>query len=66
MESGVSHPLVLGGQWLSETIAVHRSLRMFVPRVYRLGDLSQILDERTYAQASLLMAPRLNRCRRSS
>jgi Restriction endonuclease len=34
MESGVSHPLVLGGQWLSETIAVHRILRMFVPRVY--------------------------------
>jgi hypothetical protein len=28
---------------------------MFVPRVYGLGDLSQILDERAYAQASALL-----------
>jgi hypothetical protein len=56
MECGVSHPLVLDGQWLSDMIAGHRGLRMFVPRVYGLGDLSQILDERAYAQASMLMA----------
>ena len=56
MEAGVSHPLVLGGQWLSDTIGWNRRLRMFVPRVYGLGDLSQILDERTYAQTSMLMA----------
>ncbi|MET7551532.1 hypothetical protein ABZS94_38595 [Streptomyces sp. NPDC005500] len=54
--SGVAHPLVLDGQWLSDMIATHRRLRMFVPRVYGLGDLSQILDERAYAQASVLMA----------
>ncbi|MFI8392909.1 hypothetical protein [Streptomyces sp. NPDC085540] len=53
---GVAHPLVLDGQWLSDMIAMHRGLRMFVPRVYGLGDLSQILDERAYAQASVLMA----------
>ncbi|MFB6986102.1 hypothetical protein [Streptomyces sp. NPDC056304] len=53
---GVTHPLVLDGQWLSDMIATHRRLRMFVPRVYGLGDLSQILDERAYAQASVLMA----------
>ncbi|MFC7218183.1 hypothetical protein ACFQLX_08385 [Streptomyces polyrhachis] len=53
---GVAHPLVLDGQWLSDMIATHRRLRMFVPRVYGLGDLSQILDERAYAQASVLMA----------
>ncbi|MFF2205547.1 hypothetical protein [Streptomyces sp. NPDC058145] len=52
---GVAHPLVLDGQWLSDMIASHRGLRMFVPRVYGLGDLSQILDERAYAQASVLM-----------
>ncbi|MFY4722211.1 hypothetical protein [Streptomyces sp. LaBMicrA B280] len=52
---GVTHPLVLDGQWLSDMIASHRGLRMFVPRVYGLGDLSQILDERAYAQASVLM-----------
>ncbi|MEU3317392.1 restriction endonuclease [Streptomyces sp. NPDC006662] len=54
--SGVAHPLVLDGQWLSDMIASHRGLRMFVPRVYGLGDLSQILDERAYSQATLLMA----------
>ncbi|MFF2523547.1 nSTAND3 domain-containing NTPase [Streptomyces liangshanensis] len=54
--AGVTHPLVLDGQWLSDMIAAHRGLRMFVPRVYGLGDLSQILDERAYAQASKLMA----------
>ncbi|WP_367123110.1 hypothetical protein [Streptomyces phytohabitans] len=54
--AGVAHPLVLDGQWLSDMIAAHRGLRMFVPRVYGLGDLSQILDERAYAQASVLMA----------
>jgi hypothetical protein len=53
---GVAHPLLLDGQWLSDMIATHRRLRMFVPRVYGLGDLSQILDERAYAQASVLMA----------
>ncbi|MFD8547106.1 hypothetical protein [Streptomyces sp. NPDC059649] len=55
MECGVAHPLVLDGQWLCDTIAANRALRMFVPRVYGLGDLSQILDERAYAQASILM-----------
>ncbi|MEU0283273.1 hypothetical protein [Streptomyces sp. NPDC006195] len=52
---GVAHLLVLDGQWLSDMIASHRGLRMFVPRVYGLGDLSQILDERAYTQASVLM-----------
>ncbi|MFI8358501.1 nSTAND3 domain-containing NTPase [Streptomyces cyaneofuscatus] len=54
--AGVTHPLVLDGQWLSDIITAHRGLRMFVPRVYGLGDLSQILDDRAYAQASKLMA----------
>lgn len=55
-DAGVEHPLVLGGQWVCDTIAAHRELRLFVPRVYGLGDLSQILDERAYAQASTLLA----------
>jgi hypothetical protein len=52
----VEHPLVLDGQWVCDQIATNRDLRMFVPRVYGLGDLSQILDERVYAQASALLA----------
>jgi hypothetical protein len=54
-DAGVAHPLVLGGGWLNQTIAGSRRLRMFVPRVYGLGDLSQILDERSYAQARALL-----------
>ncbi len=54
--AGVEHPLVLAGGWVCATIAAHRELRLFVPRVYGLGDLSQILDERAYAQASALIA----------
>jgi conflict system STAND superfamily ATPase len=55
-QAGVEHPLVLGAQWMCDTIAAHRELRLFVPRIYGLGDLSQILDERAYTQASALMA----------
>jgi hypothetical protein len=54
-DQGVNHPLVLGGQWLNQTIALNQRLRMFVPRVYGLGDLSQILDERAYSQARALL-----------
>ncbi|WP_371518245.1 hypothetical protein [Kitasatospora sp. NBC_01300] len=48
---GVKYPLVLGGRWLNQTIAANPRLRMLVPRIYGLGDLSQIIDERAYAQS---------------
>ena len=54
-KEGVAHPFVLAGNWLNQTIAMNPRLRMFVPRVYGLGDLSQILDERAYAQARALL-----------
>lgn len=54
-DQGVAHPIVLGGSWLNQTIALNQRLRMFVPRVYGLGDLSQILDERAYTQARALL-----------
>jgi hypothetical protein len=52
---GVEHPLVLAGNWLNQAIAMNQRLRMYVPRVYGLGDLSKILDERAYAQARALL-----------
>lgn len=55
LAAGVAHPLVLDGQWVCDTIAMHQKLRLFVPRVYGLGDLSQILDDRAYEQASVLL-----------
>jgi hypothetical protein len=52
---GVDLAVVLGGEWLSQTIRDSPRLRALVPRVYGLGDLSQILDERIYAQTQALL-----------
>ncbi|MFG1612044.1 hypothetical protein ACGFI3_04775 [Nonomuraea wenchangensis] len=56
LNRGVEYPLILGGQWLNQTIASYGNLRMLVPRVYGLGDLSYILDERAHAQARSLLS----------
>src|SRR5687768_18016571 len=42
-----------GSTWISEQIRESKRLRMLLPRVYGLGDLSQILDERAYLQARI-------------
>ncbi len=56
LDAGVAYPLILDGQWICDTIATRQRLRTFVPRVYGLGDLSQILDERAYTQAQYLLS----------
>lgn len=55
-DAGVKQFLILGSTWLSQTIRENKRLRMLVPRLYGLGDLSQILDERAYDQAKALLA----------
>ena len=50
---GVEHVRIFGSTWISQQILENKRLRMLVPRVYGLGDLSQILDERAYAQGSI-------------
>lgn len=52
---GVKSNRIFGSNWLFTQIHENRRLRMLVPRVYGLGDLSQILDERSYAQAKQLL-----------
>ena len=42
---------IYGKERICEIIHESRRLRMLVPRIYGLGDLSQILDERAYGQA---------------
>jgi hypothetical protein len=54
-DAGVKHVATLGSTWISQQIRDNKRLRMLVPRVYGLGDLSQILDERTYAQARAIL-----------
>ena len=52
---GVKHVLVFGSTWINQQIREKKNLRMHVPRLYGLGDLSQILDERAYAQARAVL-----------
>jgi hypothetical protein len=54
--AGVKRVLLYGLTWICQQIQESKRLRMLVPRVYGLGDLSQILDERAYSQARALLA----------
>lgn len=53
--AGVKHLLIYGSTWIEDQIKENTRLRMLVPRVYGLGDLSQILDKRAYAQARAIL-----------
>jgi len=55
IDAGVQHVLIFGSTWIEDQIRDNNRLRMLVPRVYGLGDLSQILDERAYAQAHAVL-----------
>ena len=48
--------IVLGKESITQYIKDSRELRMLVPRVYGLGDLSQIFDERAYSQANMILS----------
>lgn len=54
-EAGVENVRIFGATWLEDQIRESKHLRMMAPRVYGLGDLSQILDERAYAQARAVL-----------
>jgi conflict system STAND superfamily ATPase len=54
--AGVKHSRTFGSTWICQQIRENKRLRMLVPGIYGLGDLSQILDERAYAQAKALLA----------
>ena len=53
--AGVKHVATFGSTWINQQILENKHLRMLVPRVYGLGDLSQILDERAYVQARTIL-----------
>jgi energy-coupling factor transporter ATP-binding protein EcfA2 len=54
-DAGAKHVAIFGATWMSQQIRENKRLRMLVPRVYGLGDLSQILDERAYAQSRAVL-----------
>jgi len=53
---GIECFLLFGYEWIVLKIRESSRLRMLVPRVYGLGDLSQILDERAYSQAQDILS----------
>ena len=55
LEANIESVLIFGSEWISQKILEDDRLRMLVPRIYGLGDLSQILDERAYKQARKLL-----------
>jgi hypothetical protein len=52
---GVRHFLAFGEERIEQFIRESPRLRHLVPRVYGLGDLSEILDERAYVQAEAVL-----------
>ena len=52
---GVKHVSIFEAEWLTRQIVESKRLRMLVPRVYGLGDLSEILDDRAYTQAEAIL-----------
>ena len=55
-QAGVKQVRSFGSTWICQQIRENSRLRMLVPRLYGLGDLSQVLDERAYRQAKTLLA----------
>ena len=54
--AGVGRCRVFGYEWIVRQIRSSPRLRMMVPRLYGLGDLSELLDERAYAQAQVILS----------
>ena len=53
--AGVRHSLILDGTTIRDHIRLNPKLRTMVPRVYGLGDLSQILDARANDQTRAIL-----------
>jgi hypothetical protein len=53
---GIRRCVVFGDERISQFIRESARLRMLVPRVYGLGDLGHILDQRAYEQAQEILS----------
>ena len=54
-ECNIPNVIIYGKDWLDRTILENKRLRQLVPRIYGLGDLSQIIDERAYQQSKEIL-----------
>jgi hypothetical protein len=55
-KAGPPYCIVIGGQQIDTYLREEPRLRALVPRVYGLGDLAEILDDRAYAQAETVLS----------
>ncbi|TDL09960.1 hypothetical protein EUA04_08410 [Mycolicibacterium obuense] len=55
LKRGLKVAAILPGSWICTQIEKNWNLRRYVPRVYGLGDLASILDERRIRQARALL-----------
>lgn len=55
-KAGAKRCRIFGGDWIAQEIRKSARLRMMVPRLYGIGDLTQILDERAYTQARHILS----------
>jgi energy-coupling factor transporter ATP-binding protein EcfA2 len=46
---------LFGKNWIEDQIRENKRIRRLIPRLYGLGDLTEILDDRAYAQASSIL-----------
>jgi hypothetical protein len=53
--AGLHEVVILNATWIDQQIRERKRLRMLVPRIYGLGDLTQILDARAYSQARAVL-----------
>ena len=54
--AGARHAVIFGAEWINEKILQNARLRRLVPRLYGLGDLTQIVTHQAYRQARELLA----------
>lgn len=54
-ECGVAQPYIFGKEWVVAKILEHPRVRTLAPRVYGLGDLGWITDERALEQAKAII-----------
>ena len=50
-EAGAKNALVLGAEWINSVISENSKLRRLVPRLYGLGDLTQIVTHQAFRQS---------------
>lgn len=55
-KAGVGRCRTFGYDWIMQQIRASPRLRMMAPRLYGLGDLSDLLDTRAYGQAQMILS----------